>query len=173
MEASKFRYTAQQVREEEVRVLLCSSQLLPRLLGPSDVYDLLLLVTGLERPPAEMREFLEKICLYEMWEGGSARPLPFVLALTALVVYLEVAGDFVLMKKLLRVVHFEWDEDVHALYPQVGLCRRKLLGSVKKLSKDWAACQKIVGLESYDFSYLVARVLKPTEDVKKGKGRKE
>ena len=172
LEACGFRFSAEQLRAEEARVLLRSAQLLPSLLGPSDVYNLLLLVTGADKAPAELREFLEKICLFEMWEGGPDRPACFVLGLAALVVYLEIAGDFVLLRKVLSLVHFDWSEHFRALYPRIEECRKKLFLTAKKLSKDSASCGKISGLQAYDFGYLVARLLRPFGDPKKGKLRK-
>jgi hypothetical protein len=128
------KYTIKQFIQKEINILNHSVHILSDFVTPSEACNYLL--SSLEvNPDEKMLQFINNLCLHEMWKSGKNLS-SFALTYSAVLVYYEQMNHLPMIKRLVTMVHDDWEDDFRELYPEISELRSRIIDSARFLTSD-------------------------------------
>lgn len=141
----------------EVYVAKLTMHLFPNVVTPSEIANYILLSLGI-LPDEKMLQFIHNLCLHELWQNGSSAS-PFALAFSSVLVYFEQINHHEAIRKMILIVHFDWEPEFRKLYQGISLLRQRLISNARFLTTDQTCIERFNRMLQHAFEDVVSCVL--------------
>jgi len=151
------QYSTEKFIKFEVHVAKLTMHLFANVVTPSETANYILLSVGIV-PDDKMLQFIQNLCLHELWQNGSESS-PFALAFAAVLVYFEQLNHHEAIRQLILTVHFNWESDFQKFYQEISLIRQRLISSARFLTNDQNCIERFNRMLQHTFEDVVSFIL--------------